>query len=147
MPAAWGSAGDPTNGGPTGGATLTVHNASGSGEKVVVVLPASGWTAIGTAGAPRGYRYVDKGGLAGPVTKVSVTSAGRLSLSAQGATWLYTLNEVTQGRVAVRLQLGGGDTWCTVFPAKPSPTGANDTVGKFVGQANLPIPASCPPEP
>jgi hypothetical protein len=110
-------------------------------------MPAANWTAIGSALAPRGYRYADKARVAGPVTKVSVTSAGRLSLSAQGATWLYTLNEASQGSVAVRLQLGSGETWCTVFPAKPSATGANDRVDKFVGAPNQPIPAGCPAVP
>jgi hypothetical protein len=105
------------------------------------------WRPIGTSINQRGYRYTDAALAAGPVSKVTVTSAGRVTLSAKGSSWLYTLNEPSQGHVAVRLQLGSGTTWCTTFPAKPSASGANDTVDKFVGAPNLPIPTSCPPVP
>jgi hypothetical protein len=49
-----GSTGDPTASGTTGGATLTVYNANGSGEKVVVNLPESHWQALGSGGNPGG---------------------------------------------------------------------------------------------
>jgi YVTN family beta-propeller protein len=141
-PAAWGSAGDPTTAGPSGGATLTVYNASGSGEKVVVDLPAANWRALGSAANQRGYRYSDRQRLVGPISSATITRAGKLSLTGKGPAWLYTLNEPAQGTVAVRLQLGAGAVWCTVFPA-----GSADAIDEFIGARNLPIPASCPPLP
>jgi hypothetical protein len=52
------TAGDPTQGGSTGGgATLQVYNSNGSGELVTVTLPASGWAAMDDAPTPRGYKY------------------------------------------------------------------------------------------
>jgi hypothetical protein len=70
-----------------------------------------------------------------------------VSLTGKGASWLYTLNEPSQGAVAIRLQLGSGPVWCTVFPAKPSLSGATDRVDKFIGASNVPAPASCPSVP
>jgi DNA-binding beta-propeller fold protein YncE len=147
VPPAWDSAGDPTVPGSAGGALLTVYNGSGSGEAVTVVLPAANWRRLGSTAGPRGYRYADGQHLAGPISSVSVTSSGTLVIAGAGPTWPYTLNEPSQGTVAVRLRLGQGDVWCTAFPAKPSASGANDRVDKFVGAPNLPIPGSCPPVP
>src|SRR4029079_3706771 len=43
-----GSTGDPSASGTTGGATLTVYNANGSGERVVVNLPENHWQSLGS---------------------------------------------------------------------------------------------------
>jgi hypothetical protein len=143
--AAWGSAGDPTAAGSSGGgATLTVYNAAGSGESASVVLPAANWSALGSASTPRGFRYSDPQRLAGPISKLVLSSTGQLVLSAKGPAWAYTLDEPNQGAIAVRLQLGSGTGWCTAFPAKPSNSGANDRVDKFVGAKDPPPPPSCP---
>jgi hypothetical protein len=61
------------------------------------------------------------------------------------AGWGYTLDQPSQGTVAVRLTLGADRPWCAAAPAKGGP--ANDTVGRFVAQRNTPPPASCPPVP
>ncbi len=144
-PPAWGSAGDPTVAGSGGGgATLTVYNAAGSGETVSVTLPAANWRALGTASTPRGFRYSDPQRLAGPISKLVLNANGSLVLSGKGAAWPYTLDEPTQGAVAVRMQLGSGIAWCTAFPPKPSSSGANDRVDKFVGAKDPPPPPVCP---
>ena len=134
VPMGWGTAGDPT----TAGATLTVYNANGSGEQVTVSLPGSRWSALGSAANPRGYRYSDAQRVLGPISTVVVGSNGTVSVSGRGASWLYTLNEPSQGAMAVRLQLGAGPIWCTAFPAK------TDSVNKFIGASKPPLPASCP---
>ena len=53
----------------------------------------------------------------------------------------YTLDEPAQGKVGVRLTLGGGVRWCAVAP------GADDRVDHFAAVANTPAPAFCPPQP
>src|SRR5262245_16840737 len=116
----------------TAGATLTVYNATGAtSDRAVVALPEQGWSLAGT----KGFRF--KG--AGPATAALVI-ADKLKVNVKGAGFDYSLDEMSQGAVAVRLTLGGGG-WCAAAAAK------NDLPGRFVGQKNAPAPASCPPEP
>ena len=133
-----GSAGDPTS----GGGTLTVYNTAGSGEEVTVALPASRWSSFGG----RAYRFRDANAGA-PVSRVTV-SADRISLAGGGSGWVFTLDEPSQGRIAVRLTLGSGRPWCAEAPAKATPsTTANDRVGRFVAQPRTPAPLVCPAVP
>lgn len=140
VPPARGGADDPT----LAGATLYVANASGSGEIVRLALPASGWTAQGSAASPRGFAFRDRTANA-PVAQV-VLVADRLTVSARGAGWTYTLDEPQQGRVALRLDLGGS-AWCTDAPARasgnPPSTASTDAPGRFTAQAKSPPPAVC----
>src|SRR5262249_14803662 len=107
-----GSAGDPT----IGGATLTVYNAAGSGEVVTVSLAAGQWPTTGTAASPNGYRYkgVDPNG---PVSRVTI-KADSIKISAGKSNWAYTLNEPSQGQIAVRFRPGSQTPWCATAPAK-----------------------------
>ena len=136
-----GSANDPT----LHGGTLAVYNSAGSGEKVVVNLPAGSWTPIGS----RGYRFTGSDPN-GPITRVLV-KGDQLLVRGGGSNWGYTLDEPSQGRIAVRLTLGGGATWCSDAPAKstgsPPSTASNDRVDRFTAQTRTPPPASCPPLP
>jgi hypothetical protein len=140
MPAA-GSLGDPTaNGASGGGATLTVYNAAGSGESFTYVLPVSGWTQIGS-NPPRRYRFASA---TGPVRRIFLRP-GILYVRADGSEWGYTLDEPSQGRVAMRFQSGTGDTWC--FDVAPwNPPATYDRPGKFQTFKTDPA-ASCPPLP
>jgi hypothetical protein len=137
-----GSAGDPT----AGGATLQVYNSNGSGELVTVALPASGWSAVDTDQTPRGYRYKSASTTAA-ITRVTLR-ANLIKIRGGKSDWAYTLNEPSQGRVALRLTMGNQFRWCTDAPAKmsgnPSSTASNDKVDKFVGARRTPAPASCP---
>ncbi len=139
LPPPPGSPGDPT----TGGATLVVYDAAGSGEAVTVVLPAagaeSGWSPLGASG----WRFRSRNP-GDAITNVTVR-ADSISVKGGKAGWGYTLDERSQGTVAVRLKLGADRPWCAAAPAKAGP--ANDTVGRFVAQKNTPPPASCPPVP
>jgi hypothetical protein len=138
-----GASGDPT----VGGAVLDVYNGAGSGEKVRVVLPASGWTPYGNPVAPAGYRWTAPS-RADPVSRVTVR-ANRLRIRSGGASWAYTLDEPAQGAVALRLRLGAGTPWCARVPAKASGTAAStayDHVDRFVGARNT-LAVSCPPLP
>ena len=135
-----GSAGDPT----AAGATLQVYNANGSGELVTVALPASGWTAMDTAPTPRGYKY--KGVATDAITRATLRG-NLIRIRGGKSNWAYTLNEASQGRIALRLTMGSAFRWCTETPAKssgnPPSTASNDKVDKFVGARRTPPPASC----
>jgi hypothetical protein len=140
MPAS-GSAGDPTaNGATGGGATLTVYNAAGSGEVFTVTLPASGWSQIGT-NPPKRYRF---GLPIGPVRRIFLRP-GILYVRADGPEWGYTLDEPSQGRIAMRFTSGTGDTWC--FDVPPwQPFAKYDHADKFQTYKNAAA-ATCPPLP
>jgi hypothetical protein len=141
-----GSAGDPTIAGATGGgATLTVYNSNGSGEQVVVFLPASFWTSDIDGDGFAKYRY--RGPSTDAVTKVDV-KRNRIQIRGGKAAWGYTLDEPSQGSIAVRLELGTSAAWCANGPAKasgtPPSTARNDKVDKFVAQPKTPPPLVCP---
>jgi hypothetical protein len=136
-----GSAGDPTvNGASGGGATLTVYNAAGTGEVFTIALPAANWIQIG-ANPPKRYRYA---AATGPVRRIFLRP-GILYVRADGPTWGYTLDEPSQGRIAMRFTAGTGDTWCFDVPPWP-PQSRYDYPGKFQTYKNAPA-ATCPPLP
>lgn len=140
MVAGSGTVGDPTAQGSTGGgATLTVYNSAGTGETVTVPLPAVGWTLNS-----KGYRFRAPA-TTDPIQRVTVKND---SVRVRGgkASWTYTLDETSQGSVALRLQLGTGTTWCADSPPK-SPAASNDVLGKFIGVVKAPPPSVCPPIP
>jgi len=64
------------------------------------------------------------------------------------ANWGYTLNQPSQGRIAVRPQLGTNATWCADALAKtsgnPPSTASNDHVDKFTAQPRTAPPSRCP---
>jgi hypothetical protein len=137
-----GSAGDPTG----SGAALAVYNAAGSGELLVAVLPPSGWRAYGDGPVPGGYRWTAPSP-DHPVARI-VVRADRLRIRGGGSAWTYTLDEASQGAIAVALVLGSAPPWCTMAPAKstgsPPSTAAYDHVDRFVAARNTPPPAVCP---
>jgi DNA-binding beta-propeller fold protein YncE len=129
-----GTPGDPT----LGGASVTVYNSNGSGESFALTLPASGWTANA-----KGYKF-RAASSTDPIQRVTVRS-DVVRMRGGRAGFAYTLDEPSQGSVAVRLTLGAGTTWCANAPAK---AGTNyDVVGKFVGQPKTPAPGACPAVP
>ncbi|MFQ5665884.1 MAG: hypothetical protein ACE5I7_05565 [Candidatus Binatia bacterium] len=134
-----GSAGDPRE----NGAILTVYNSAGSGEIVSVALPPAGWQALGRESNPRGYRFRDKS-RTGPVQRV-VVKPDTIRIRAGKSDWLYTLDEPTQGRIAVRLRLGTAVQWCADVPPKAAPT--HDRQDFFRGEPKTPAPPACPPVP
>ena len=127
-PPASGASDDPT----LGGATVTVYNAAGSGEKVVVSLPASGWS------VRPGGRYLFAG--TGPITHVDLAT-DKFNIKGGGTAWGYLLTAPAQQRIAVQLALGPSSTWCASAAAKNA---AGDRPGLFVAARKTPPPASCP---
>jgi hypothetical protein len=138
-PPARGSAGDPT----LNGATLRVYNSAGSGELVTVTLPASGWVALGSVSRPLGYRFRASGAAVGTVT----VRNDRISVSGGGESWGFTLNEASQGSVALRLTIGTlGVTWCAEA-GRPPYQARYDVTDRFLGVTGTPAPAVCPAVP
>jgi YVTN family beta-propeller protein len=140
-PPAPGSPGDPT----MNGATVVVSNGAGqTNDAATIVLPASGWTLLGTVSNPKGYRFKQSGGTISSV----VLKTDSLTIKGGKAGFDYTLNEPQQGSVAVRLNLADLTGWCANSPAKtsgsPPSTANNDKVDKFIGRKKAPAPASCP---
>jgi YVTN family beta-propeller protein len=151
VPPAPGSSGDPT----LHGALLVVYNAAGLTTDLTVVsldpvgaLPGEGWSRLGSGGSFNGWRYKGKNP-SGPVSSV-IVKADSITVRGGRANWGYTLNEVRQGRVALRLELGTS-RWCAEIPARqsgnPPSTANNDHVDRFVGQLRAGAPAICPPLP
>jgi hypothetical protein len=144
VPPAAGGIGDPT----LGGGALTVYNSAGLTNDVVMVdLPAGGWSRVGGS-TLTGYRFKGAGG--GPIKSVVVKADG-ITVKGGKDTWSYTLNEPSQGRVAVRLRLGGTDGWCTEAPAlakgEPPSTAKSDRPDLFKSAHKAPAPAACPAVP
>jgi hypothetical protein len=142
VPPAPGSDGDPT----LHGARLRVYNANGSGEQISVDLNPADWMPLGTSG----YSYKGPDSENGPVKSARIIT-DRITLKGGKSLWPYTLNEPSQGRIAVRLTLGTGIDWCAEAPAKasgnPPSTARNDKVDKFLAAKKTPAPASCPQPP
>jgi len=132
MPTAGGAA-DPT----LAGASLDVVN-PGSGEHAVLALPAAGWTAVGTPGAPV---YSFAGAKIGhPCTAVLVTPT-KLKATCRGDSVGLSLDEPAQSSVVVRLGLGDEATavrYCAAFGGVQ-----RDQPGLFRAKA-APPPATCP---
>jgi hypothetical protein len=140
---ALGTAGDPT----LHGAQLVVYDANGSGEEVVVDLPASGWHHEGNDFPPDDLgRYLFSGlsgGALGPISKIWIKQ-DKITIEGGKSAWTYSLDEPFQGAVAVRLTLGTWDTWCAVGTPR-DPAASFDRPGRFVAAVNTPPPATCPP--
>lgn len=134
-----GSAGDPTPAGATGGgATLTVYNPI-TGESFTIALPASRWIREGSP-VPLTYRFADGHG---PVIR-AIVRPYKIYIRGGGPGWGFAVDG-PQGRIAYRLTLGTGITWCAEAPARP-PLATNDRQDKFIG-ARTEAPVVCPPLP
>ena|GEM_PF-712481 len=137
VPPPFGDPADPT----IAGATLRVYNSAGSGEQFSVTLPAAFWRPSGSGG----YSY--RGAATDAVQSVTVKTDS-ISIRGGKSLWGYTLDEPSQGRIAVRLSFGSGLDWCADAPAKtsgrPPTTAANDKRDKFVAASKTPAPSSCP---
>lgn len=135
-----GSAGDPTVDGATGGgAVMTIYNANGSGESFTYNLPAIQWRHEGSLENGR-FVYFDATNQ--PVYKIFIKREKITIRGGRGA-WGYTLDEASQGKLALTLTLGTGDTWC--IEAVPRLPASNfDRRDRFLAKTNTPPPAVCP---
>lgn len=140
----------PTPGGPSdpslGGGLLEIHNSAGTGEIVSIPLPVELWRLTGD---PTGeFRYVFTS--PPPVWKVYV-KGHKISVRGGKDAWPYTLDELSQGSIAVRLTLGTDITYCSdALPrtsGDPPSSASYDHAGKFQARPQQLAPTTCPPLP
>ncbi len=135
------------------GATLQLYNANGSGESVCLALPsvAESWRATGKAAQPT-YRYRDRFFTNGPCSTAQVKHGKfvKVSCRAKASPIGYSLDEPSQGAVAVRVT-SGATTWCAVFGGRVRrDSGTDPPVDRGRGQFNAtgaPAPVACPAPP
>ena len=114
-----------------GGATLTIVAAGG--ERATFALPASGWQRRGQRTVYRFKNELAPGGLS--EVKVAVLRDGRFSVRANAVG--LTLNEATQGSVAIALALGP-TRYCAAFGGVVT----HDRPGMFQAK-KAPPPSAC----
>jgi hypothetical protein len=135
------------------GAMVQLYNANGSGESVCIALPsiAGSWRASGPPAKPR-YRYKDAAFADGPCKTASIAIGNgiKVACSAKHAPIAYSLDEPSQGAMAVRLT-SGGTTWCAVFGGRVMRDAGTELPldggrGQF-SATDAPPPSTCPPAP
>ncbi len=143
MVAPSGAAQDPT----VSGASLRLRN-PGSGEQVVIALPASNWVGLGKPAGSKGYKYKDSSRSLGPC-KVALLKPGKVIKAVCRGEIAFTLDEPQQGTLDIRLSSGTGGgalSFCTEFGGtvtedRPA-VGAKPGLFKATGAT---APASCVP--
>ncbi|HXC52380.1 MAG TPA: hypothetical protein VN634_15975 [Candidatus Limnocylindrales bacterium] len=115
------------------GASVTISNPD-SGESATIELPAAGWAASGDGR----YRYKSDDGS----TRIAASiKSGRMKVKARGGSIAFTLDEPSQGSLAVVLS-SGERGYCTLFGGEID----SDEPGKFSAKrAGAPDP--CPAGP
>jgi len=129
-----------------GGATLEVRNPT-TGESAAFALPAGNWQGLGNPPGQKGYKYGDAVLSAGPCRYVTIVANRALKASCRGDQIGFSLDEASQGSLALRLTTGSGTSarrYCmlfggTVLQDTSTATGA----GKFLAQ-DAPAPVTCP---
>ena len=127
-----GSADDPS----LNGVTVDVYNSSGSGEKITVAIPGGiGWK-VTSGGTSYRYKNPDRNGA---IAKLTIKT-DQLRVSGGGIDFGYSIDEATQGSVAVRVRTGvTGTLWCA------DATGPRvDRVGSFQATPKTAAPGVCP---
>jgi Tol biopolymer transport system component len=130
---------------PTGaGASLQIFNPA-SMETDTYTLPAEGWQGIGKPPGIKGYKYKDKDLTNGPCKKVIVKPGKVMKAVCKGDQINYTLDEPSQGSMAVRLTIGSLRQ-CTVFDAQTVLKDVRAAQGKpgLFKATGAPAPLSCP---
>lgn len=95
------------------GAALELRNPSTGEVEVIPLADANLWNVVGPVGRQRGYVYRDRSGLPGTCRRINVSPRGRIGIDCRLAT--LTLDEATQGALAVKLTLGAGLPFCMEF--------------------------------
>ncbi len=99
-----GGLGDPT----LWGGTLRVANPL-TGESSELALPLGGWKGLGDPAGSRGWKYRGSGGCSNVTLR-----EGRLKAVCRGDE-LFSLDEPSQGSIAVSLQMGNHSPYCLEF--------------------------------
>jgi Tol biopolymer transport system component len=138
------SGGDPR----ASGGTLLVFNPN-TNESDAFPLPAGRWTGLGNPSGSKGYKYSDASQADGPCTKVLLKPGKLLKALCKGAQITYSLDETTQGSMALTFRGGTGTSgvgFCADFSGASvlkdtAAVGGKSGVFKARG---APPPADCP---
>jgi len=136
----------------TARATLRVFSNLTGQDTGVLPLPCERWRAIGTASPPRGYRYEDGDGVAGPCRKATIKPGGAMRASCRTAGPTARLDydlrrNSREGQVFVEAVVGD-----RVYRVSLRPVGRRDGrdgrrfVGKRAADVPWDEPAGIPPE-
>jgi hypothetical protein len=135
------------------GAQVEIYNANGSGESVCLTLPsiAGSWRQSGTPARPK-FIYKDSAAANGPckAATIAIGSGIKVLCKAKLAPLAYSLDEPSQGAMAVHVT-SGGTTWCASFGGRVVRDSGTDPPvaggrGQFSAKDAL-APTSCPPAP
>jgi polyvinyl alcohol dehydrogenase (cytochrome) len=132
----------------TTGAELRVVNPS-SAEEQTMSLPADFWKALGNPAGSKGYKYKDSKAVNGPCKSVQIKPGKLVKLKCKGAGIAYSLDEASQGEVAVTLRMGLGDEieYCMRFGgtvSKDLGTGVSPSGNGLFKAKNTERPNACP---
>src|SRR5262245_28077377 len=136
----------------TNGASFQLYNVNGSGESVCLPLVAGSWAAKGKP-PTLGYAYKDTAALSGPckTAKVKGGKVLKVSCTAKLEPIAYSLDEATQGSLAVRFT-SGATTYCaTCGGEKTADTGTDPPnaggKGRFKSKNATAVPCPAAPAP
>ncbi|MEE8310875.1 MAG: PQQ-binding-like beta-propeller repeat protein [Candidatus Binatia bacterium] len=129
------------------GATLTLSNPL-TQETDTYSLPPSGWAGIGNPPGIKGYKYKDGSLANGPCKGVQIKAGKLVKAKCQGDGMAFTLDEASQGELAIALRIGPGGAWryCSVFGGtitKDAGSGVTGDKGDFKSKS-ADRPTSCP---
>jgi hypothetical protein len=135
------------------GASIEIYNANGSGESVCLALPslAGSWRRSGPLSRPK-FIYKDAAAANGPckTATIAMGSGIKVICKAKDAPLAYSLDEPSQGAMAVRVT-SGRTTWCASFGGRVVRDSGTDPPvdggrGQFSAKDAL-APAACPSAP
>jgi len=137
-----GTSDDPTCGVGGGGGAVWITGTGGSGQSVSFALPCEGWQLLGSAAAPKGYKYTDKDQLRGPC-KLAMLKAGKslkVVCSAKNPAFPITYDlTIGEGSVAMSVGVGGTLGYCAEYGGSAV---VKDDAGTFHAK-KAPAPSSC----
>jgi hypothetical protein len=96
------------------GGVLHIANPSGADDGLIE-LPAAGWKGLGKPAGSQGWQYKDPHGANGPCTSLIAKPGKSLTATCKGAAIPFTLDEPSQGEIAVSVTLGGDLPQCMRF--------------------------------
>ena len=98
------------------GAVVRILNPTTLEEALLPIPPGAGWKALGSPPGEKGYRYKAPKGT-GPCTSLVVKPRKLLRVSCKAAAVpiAFTLDEASQGSLAVSAAVGGAPPQCSVF--------------------------------
>lgn len=97
------------------GGALRIANPKSGGDDALLALPAAGWQGLGRPAGSKGWQYKDPRRALGACTSVVAKPGKSVTATCKGAAIPFTLDEPSQGSIAVSLTLGDDQPQCMHF--------------------------------